>query len=222
MPVTRFSIRQAEAEEGGKKKEKEKDKAVPAVFAFPPEIAPYKAVVLPLDGRVAKDYAALLASTRAEMNAHGLQYKVDESSAPIGRRYARADELGIPFAITIDFDTLGQSKDSADAAALTGTATVRERDSTGQVRLPVGEIPAIIARLVGGRLAWADLYAAHGIGADGKPAGGGGGLGGDGSEAMLAYLAQHGVAGKLNDAVNALAAAKPDDPMAFLVAQLSK
>ena len=60
---------------------------------------------------------------------------MDESSAPIGRRYARADELGIPFAITLDFETIGQGKsDGADASALKGTATVRERDSTDQVR----------------------------------------------------------------------------------------
>ena len=96
---------------------------------------------------------------------------------------------------------------------------MRERDSTQQVRLPVAEIPTIINRLVSGRLRWADLHAAHGLGADSAAAAAGGG---GGSEDMLAYLGRHGVANKLNAAVNALAAARPDDPMAFLVAQLGK
>ena len=51
---------------------------------------------------------------------------MDESGASIGKRYARSDELGIPFAITID-------KDSLDADAASATATLRERDSTRQV-----------------------------------------------------------------------------------------
>lgn len=55
-----------------------------------------------------------------------MSHKVDDTGATIGRRYARTDEIGIPFAITIDSDTL---KDS--------TVTLRERDSTAQVRVPV-------------------------------------------------------------------------------------
>lgn len=51
---------------------------------------------------------------------------MDESSTSIGRRYARTDEIGIPFGITVDFDTCKAS-----------TVTLRERDSTRQVRIPV-------------------------------------------------------------------------------------
>ena len=46
-----------------------------------------------------------------------------------------ADELGIPFAITLDFDTIGQSKDAADTS-LKGTATLRDRDSCDQATAP--------------------------------------------------------------------------------------
>lgn len=53
--------------------------------------------------------------------------RVDDSSGSIGRRYARTDEIAIPFGITIDFDTLKEPH----------TATLRERDSMGQVRIPV-------------------------------------------------------------------------------------
>jgi glycyl-tRNA synthetase len=56
----------------------------------------------------------------------GISSKIDDSSGSIGRRYSRADELGIPFGITIDFQSV---KD--------GTVTLRERDSTEQVRMKV-------------------------------------------------------------------------------------
>lgn len=58
-------------------------------------------------------------------------HRVDQSSGSIGRRYARTDQIAIPFAITIDFDTL----------KVPHTVTLRERDSTDQVRLPVRRIP---------------------------------------------------------------------------------
>jgi len=75
------------------------------------------------------EYAGMRDALRATLSEQGLQYKVDESGASIGKRYARSDELGIPFAITIDEDCLKQFK--ADAAS--ATATLRERDSTRQV-----------------------------------------------------------------------------------------
>lgn len=56
-----------------------------------------------------------------------VSHKVDDSSGSIGRRYARSDEIAIPFGITVDFDTLKQPY----------SATLRERDSTGQVRINV-------------------------------------------------------------------------------------
>lgn len=56
-----------------------------------------------------------------------VSHKVDDSSGSIGRRYARTDEIAIPYGITIDFDTLKEPH----------TVTLRERDSMSQVRLPV-------------------------------------------------------------------------------------
>ena len=76
-------------------------------------------------------------------SAHTLTPTLAPTLAPT--RYARADELGTPYAVTIDFDTLGISNidaaDPAAAAALKGTATLRERDSTDQVRLPHPSAP---------------------------------------------------------------------------------
>jgi glycyl-tRNA synthetase len=57
----------------------------------------------------------------------GISHKYDTSSGTIGRRYSRSDEIAIPFAITIDFDTLKQPY----------TVTLRERDTFRQIRAKV-------------------------------------------------------------------------------------
>lgn len=56
-----------------------------------------------------------------------VSHKVDDSSGSIGRRYARTDEIAIPYGITVDFDSLKEPH----------SATLRERDSMGQVRIEV-------------------------------------------------------------------------------------
>lgn len=58
----------------------------------------------------------------------GISHRVDESSGSIGRRYARTDQIAIPYGITIDFDTVNQKPPSA---------TLRERDTMKQIRVPV-------------------------------------------------------------------------------------
>ncbi len=73
---------------------------------------------------------------------------MDDSSGTIGRRYARNDELGTPFAVTVDFQSL---KD--------GTITLRERDSTRQVRGPLEEILKALGDLCGETKTWKDVEA---------------------------------------------------------------
>lgn len=214
-----FSVRAEEADDDDDKKKagkSEGDKAKAGVLSFPAEIAPYKCVVLPLDQRVTNKYGTLLAAVRLGLTEHALQYKVDESSASIGRRYARSDELGIPYAITIDFDSL-------EDGALAGTATLRERDSTLQARLPLADIPAVIAKLTSSHsLSWEEVLAAYTAGGASSSAGGASSCAEDASSSgdKLDYLRKHGIAATLNDAVNALADAKPDDPIAWLSARL--
>ena len=58
-----------------------------------------------------------------------ISHKIDDSSGSIGRRYARTDEVGVPFGVTVDFDTIQSS-----------TATLRERDSMQQIRAKVSGI----------------------------------------------------------------------------------
>jgi glycyl-tRNA synthetase len=102
------------------------------VMRFHPRMAPIKAAVFPLlkknaeQVRIAREIEASLAPF---MNVF-----YDESGA-VGRRYRRQDEVGTPFCITVDFDTLGEN-DPADK----DTVTVRERDSMEQQRLPVAEL----------------------------------------------------------------------------------
>jgi glycyl-tRNA synthetase len=62
-----------------------------------------------------------------ELTLVDVSNRVDDSSGSIGRRYARTDEIAIPFGITVDFDSLKEPY----------SATLRDRDTMSQVRIPV-------------------------------------------------------------------------------------
>lgn len=81
-----------------------------------------------------------------KLRAAGISSRVDDSSASIGKRYARNDELGTPFGITVDFQTL---KD--------GSITLRERDSTRQVRADADKIVVAIQSLLNDSKSWQDI-----------------------------------------------------------------
>jgi glycyl-tRNA synthetase len=81
----------------------------------------------------------------AELMDSDISTRVDKSTASLGRRYARADEVGVPFAVTVDFDTLADE-----------TVTLRERDSTLQIRLPKQEVTPLIYAIVHKRSSWDD------------------------------------------------------------------
>lgn len=91
------------------------------VLSFPIVVAPFKCCLLPLSGNAV--FEPFVRKFSRELRQAGVSIRTDDSKASIGRRYARNDELGIPFAITIDFDTVEDN-----------TVTLRERDSTKQVR----------------------------------------------------------------------------------------
>ena len=69
----------------------------------------------------------LMIELERDLASFDVTHKVDDSSGSIGRRYARTDEIAIPFGVTIDFDTLKEPH----------TVTLRERDSMSQIRIPV-------------------------------------------------------------------------------------
>ena len=111
------------------------------VMKFNPQVAPNKCAVLPISSnpeanQVVDEIAGALMDT-------DISVRVDKSSASLGRRYSRADEVGVPFAVTVDFQTLED-----------GTVTLRERDSTVQIRLPKADIPSLIFDIVHGRTNW--------------------------------------------------------------------
>lgn len=72
-----------------------------------------------------------------------LATRVDKSNATIGRRYARADEIGVPYAATVDMETL-----------VDGSVTIRERDSTTQIRLPREAVTFLIFSFVHRKITW--------------------------------------------------------------------
>jgi glycyl-tRNA synthetase len=105
------------------------------VMRFDPRLAPVKVAVLPLSRNAdltpkAKDLAATL---RQSWNV-----EFDDAGA-IGRRYRRQDEIGTPFCVTVDFDTLDDQ-----------AVTVRERDTMTQERIGLDAVPGwLAARLLG-------------------------------------------------------------------------
>ncbi len=102
------------------------------VMRFSPRVAPVKVGVFPL----LKNKPELVAKAREvqRLLAPHMTVFYDEAAA-IGRRYRRQDEIGTPFCVTIDFDTLGENGDE-----LRDTVTLRERDSMEQRRIPIAEL----------------------------------------------------------------------------------
>ena len=120
------------------------------VMKFKPAVAPNKCAVLPISS--SPEVNDVVDEIAAELMESDLSTRVDKSTAALGRRYARSDELGVPFAVTVDFDTL---KDD--------TVTVRERDSMVQIRLAKSEVTKLMFDIVHGRTTWEDAAKTHRI-----------------------------------------------------------
>ena len=109
------------------------------ILKFHPRIAPVKVGVFPLlknKPELVAKAKEVFQALRGQMNAY-----YDEGGA-IGRRYARQDEAGTPFCVTIDFDTLGEKPE------LLNTVTLRHRDDGRQERLPINDLlPWLLARV---------------------------------------------------------------------------
>ncbi len=98
------------------------------VLRLSPVLAPYKAAVLPmqkqLNDKAQEIYDMLLKDHMVDFDVTG----------SIGKRYRRQDEIGTPFCVTIDFDTLED-----------GRVTIRDRDTMQQIRVDIGAVGAYIA-----------------------------------------------------------------------------
>ena len=106
-------------------------------------IAPVQVAVLPLMARDDLDKIAL--EIMEQVQNEGLVAQYDDSGA-IGRRYRRQDEIGTPFAVTIDYDTKEDK-----------TVTLRDRDSMKQVRCSSEKVPQILRDLIRGRVSFEQL-----------------------------------------------------------------
>ena len=104
------------------------------VLRFHPELAPVTVAVFPL---VKKDGLAERARELAQELRNDFTTFYDQGGA-IGRRYRRQDEVGTPFCVTIDYETMENH-----------TVTLRHRDSMEQERLPAGDLVGRIQRLIG-------------------------------------------------------------------------
>ena len=111
-------------------------------LSLPPEMAPTTVGVFPLMDRDGLDERAR--DVASELRAAGLDVTYDDSGA-IGRRYRRQDEIGTPFCVTVDYDTLED-----------GTVTVRERDTTAQTRVAVDELAETLVGLRDGNMQFDD------------------------------------------------------------------
>lgn len=113
-------------------------------FAFPPKVSPYKVSILPLIYN--DEIYKFIEPLRQNLVEQGITYKVDDIAEGIGKRYARTDEVGIPFAITIDEQTV---KD--------GTVTLREIENMKQVRIHNSNIADIIKKCSLNLMNWDDI-----------------------------------------------------------------
>lgn len=107
------------------------------VLKLPPKLAPYKAAVFPL----LANKPALVAAARKIYDDLRKEFPVAwDDRGNIGKRYYSQDEIGTPYCITVDFDTLGEGDDKK----LKDTVTVRDRDTGEQDRLPIAKLAEFV------------------------------------------------------------------------------
>ncbi|MBI5622155.1 MAG: glycine--tRNA ligase [Elusimicrobia bacterium] len=119
------------------------------VLRFHPEVAPVKIAVLPL----LKKLPALVDTAKRLQERLGERwYSVYDDTAAIGKLYRRQDEAGTPFCVTVDVKTVG---DETRGEAADRKVTVRDRDTMGQIRVPIEEMPVVMESLMAGK--WAEV-----------------------------------------------------------------
>ncbi|KAK3366117.1 glycyl-tRNA synthetase 1 [Lasiosphaeria ovina] len=118
--------------------------AARAVLSLPLSVAPIKVLIVPLSAQ--PQFIPLVRKLSARLRSLGISNNVDSSSASIGKRYARNDELGTPLGITIDFDTLAD-----------GSITLRERDNMTQLRGSEDEVVQAVKNLADSTESWEEI-----------------------------------------------------------------
>jgi len=113
------------------------------VMHLSPNVAPIQVAVFPLMTRDGLDTIAR--EITHAFHKKGILAEYDDSGA-IGRRYRRQDEIGTPFAVTVDYETKENS-----------SVTLRDRDSMKQVRIPITELPETTVALIDGSITFSSL-----------------------------------------------------------------
>jgi len=102
---------------------------VRTVLRLHPALAPFKCAVLPLSKKLSDKAREI----QTELSKY---FMVDfDDTGSIGKRYRRQDEIGTPYCVTVDFQTVGSDTEEADHAV-----TIRDRDTMDQVRVPIREL----------------------------------------------------------------------------------
>ncbi len=122
------------------KTEEDEDRAY---LKIPAKVAPIKAVVLPL---VNKEPLTEIAEEIELLLRENDIITLIDYSGTIGRRYARSDEIGVPYAITVDYESIDDKK-----------VTIRNRDTFKQKRIPIWRLPETIDQLVKDFLVFEDI-----------------------------------------------------------------
>ncbi|KAI9511962.1 glycyl-tRNA synthetase [Russula earlei] len=113
------------------------------VLSLPPVVAPTKVLIVPLSAK--EEFDPLIQEVSSKLRKAGIFSRVDDSNTSIGKRYARNDELGTPFGLTLDF-----------ASVQNRTMTLRERDTTGQLIGGIDEVITVLIDLVNGTTDWTE------------------------------------------------------------------
>ena len=112
-------------------------------FKLPKDIAPVEASVFPLLNK--EELVKVALQIKDDLRLKGFIAEFD-SSGTIGRRYARADEIGVPFAVTVDHKSLEDDM-----------VTIRNRDNLEQKRIPISDVSEILDNLMKYRIEFEDL-----------------------------------------------------------------
>jgi glycyl-tRNA synthetase len=123
------------------------------VLKFHPELAPIKIAVLPLlkkNDQIVETAKKLMLDLRKRWHA------VYDDTASIGRLYRRQDEVGTPFCVTVDVQTVGDSKSAADEKV-----TIRDRNTMQQIRVPLANVEVVMSELMAGH--WNDVARSSGV-----------------------------------------------------------
>ncbi|KAG2755085.1 glycyl-tRNA synthetase [Suillus brevipes Sb2] len=135
------------------------------VLSLPPVVAPTKVLIVPLSAK--EEFNPLVQEVSTKLRKAGIFSRVDDSNTSIGKRYARNDELGTPFGVTLDFaceHSFTSTVDPANSKSTTNSCPEpdddspvrlwRERDTTDQLIGPIDDVIAVLTELVQGTIEW--------------------------------------------------------------------